>query len=84
MANVDFFSGQGFIGANLNWNLVYDHLGSGEYWDVCFIPQSANESLTINSKTFSRPADGSLSLFINVTNNSANDTFFDGYLVRIY
>jgi hypothetical protein len=84
MAFVDFFQGQGFIGANLTWNVVYGPLGSGTYWDVCLIPNSANESLAINRKTFQRSADGSLRLFVNYTNNSANDTFFDDYLVRIY
>jgi hypothetical protein len=87
LRNVDLWWGDGFIGANLSWNFVLDlndsDFDSGGYWDVCLIPRSANESLTINRKTFSRPADGSLRFFINVINNTANDTFYDSYLVRI-
>jgi hypothetical protein len=84
MANVDFFAGQSFIGANLNWNFFYDGLGTGEYWDVCFIPNGTNENLTIVSKTFITTPDGRLQLWVNVTNNSSNDTYFSEYLIRAY
>ena len=84
MANVDFFSGQGFIGANLTWNEWFGPLGDGEYWDICFVPNAANESLTINSKTFRRESNGDFKIWVNYTNNSANDTYYSWYLIRSY
>ncbi len=81
MSGINVFLGQGFIGANLTWNTSFS-IGDDVYWDVCFIPNDANESLTINSKTFMRPADGSLQLVVNYTNNTSNDTYFHFGLIR--
>jgi hypothetical protein len=82
--SVDFFEGQGYIGANLTWNIYWSGLGTGEYWDVCFIPTGTNESLTINSKIFKTAADGTLQLWVNYTNNTANGTYYNIYLIRAY
>jgi hypothetical protein len=84
MASVDFFQGQGYIGANLTWNVFWSGLGSGEYWDVCFVPTGTNESLTINSKTFTTTTDGTIQLWVNYTNGSQNNTNYNQYLIRAY
>jgi hypothetical protein len=84
MANVDIFRGQGFIGANLNWNVWFGPLGTGFYWDVCFVPNGTNQGLTINSKTLRKAPNGDLQFWVNYTNNSANDTYFSTYLIRVY
>ena len=84
MANVDLFQIEGFLGANLTWNWYWSGLGDELYWDIAIIPNSANESLTINSKTFKRPADGDLQLWVNCTNNTNNDTYWYGGIIRVW
>jgi hypothetical protein len=77
---VDVYSGTGFIGANLTWNVVFS-LNSYRYWDVSFMPNGDNESLTILSKSIYREANGNSSMFVNYRNNAPNDTYFSYYLV---
>jgi hypothetical protein len=76
----DVFNGQGFIGAGLNWNALFE-LEPGDYWNVFFIARGG--SLTINGTTSRKDATGRLELLVNFTNNTASDTYFDTRLINL-
>lgn len=84
MAEVHIWRGQGTIGANLNWNQWWGPLGTGFFWDICFVPNGTNQALVINSKTYRKAANGDLQLWVNYTNLSANDTYYSWYLIRVW
>jgi len=81
---INIYSNQGFIGAGLNWNVVFT-VALGDYWGVCFLPGPSDQSgsLTINSTASQRNATGAAELFVNFTNNTANDITFGTRLINI-
>jgi hypothetical protein len=77
-AEVTFFgSGFNFIGGSLTHPLRYRiPRSANNYFDIGVFPSGTNLSLTVLEKRFEIDAAGNFSVWFNIRNNTANDTWF--------